>query len=125
MVARVRAVLRRFRPPSEDAVEVLRRGPLRLDPESFEARWDDQPLVLTVTEFGLLRTLMGREGKVYTRDDLMRGAYRDQNIVTDRTINTHVKRLRRKLAQVGAHPIETVHGVGYRLHLDPIPGTES
>jgi two-component system OmpR family response regulator len=122
LVARVRAVLRRTRPPvPESPGGVLRRGPLVLDPEGFTARWGDEPLTLTVTEYGLLRTLMGREGKVYTRDELMAGAYRDHNIVTDRTINTHVKRLRRKLAAAGAQPIETVHGVGYRLVIDDAP----
>ena len=122
LVARVRAVLRRTREPApESPGPVLRRGPLVLDPERFTAHWDKEPLTLTVTEHGLLRTLMGRQGKVYTREELMTGAYRDHNIVTDRTINTHIKRLRRKLAAVGAEPIETVHGVGYRLVIDDEP----
>lgn len=117
LVARVRAVLRRTRPEDEDdpAPTVLTRGSLRLDQERFEALWGEQPMVLTVTEFGILRTLMGKVGKVYTRDELMSGAYGDHNLVTDRTINSHVKRLRRKLAAAGGQPIETVHGVGYRL----------
>ncbi len=119
LVARVRAVLRRAVPPDPNgaaaAESVLRRGKLRLDLERFEASFENRPVVLTVTEFGLLRTLMGRKGKVYTREELMDGAYRDHNIVTARTINSHVKRLRRKLAAVGAQPIETVHGFGYRL----------
>lgn len=116
LVARVRAVLRRTATGhSGTDDQVLRRGDLRLDLERFEASFENRPVVLTVTEFGLLRTLMGRQGKVYTREELMDGAYRDHNIVTDRTINSHVKRLRRKLAAVGAQPIETVHGLGYRL----------
>ena len=71
--------------------------------------------MLTVTEFGILRTLMERPRKVFTRDELMQRAYRDPAVVSDRTINSHVKRLRRKLAAVGSEPIETVHGLGYRL----------
>lgn len=120
LVARVRAVLRRtvsrdHSTASSREDQVLRRGNLTLDLERFEVTYDHRPIVLTVTEFGILRTLMRRRGKVYTREELMTGAYRDHNIVTDRTINSHVKRLRRKLAGVGAQPIETVHGLGYRL----------
>ncbi|MEM1183295.1 MAG: response regulator transcription factor [Acidobacteriota bacterium] len=117
LVARARAVLRRLSPPAAQtaAPPVLVHGGLRLDPERFELRIDGVDVALTVTEFGLLRTLMGRPGKVFTRDELMQQAYRDHVVVSDRTINTHIKRLRRKLARVGAEPIETVHGVGYRL----------
>ena len=118
LVARVRAVLRRTHPedaPTAPSDTALTRGALRLDPERFEAHWGEQAIALTVTEFGILRTLMGKTGKVYTRDELMAGTYGDHIHVTDRTINSHVKRLRRKLAAAGGEPIETVHGVGYRL----------
>lgn len=134
LVARVRAVLRRVGDraepdPTEADGEVLVHGPLRLDVERFEADWEGKVVPLTVTEFGLLRTLMGRPGKVFTRDELMQRAYRDHVVVSDRTINSHIKRLRRKLAAVGCEPIETVHGMGYRLspQLDDRPaarGTE-
>ncbi|MCG8460306.1 MAG: response regulator transcription factor, partial [Holophagales bacterium] len=121
----VRAVLRRVTDiaaepePGDRKRAVLEHGPLRLDPESYEVSWAGRPLTLTVTEHGLLRTLLSRPGRVFTRDELMQHAYREHVVVSDRTINSHVKRLRRKLAAVGAEPIETVHGVGYRLSPDP------
>ena len=118
LVARVRAVLRRAAAvaPERDAPrKVSTHGRLKLDLDRFEASWGDEALVLTVTEFGLLRTLLGYPGKVFSRDELMDGAYSWQNIVTDRTIDSHIRRLRRKFAAVGAEPIETVHGVGYKL----------
>jgi two-component system, OmpR family, response regulator len=123
LVARVKAVLRRGQrpeaamgsreePPPE---KVLRHGALALDIDRFESLWDGKPVVLTLTEFGILRTLLGYPGKVFTRDELMSAAYTYDNIVTDRTIDSHVRRVRRKFAQVGVDPIETVHGLGYRL----------
>ena len=124
LVARVRAVLRRVAPDETSSSteksdgEVLVHGALRLDVERFEAEWQGSVVPLTVTEFGLLRTLMGRPGKVFTRDELMQRAYKDHVVVSDRTINSHIKRLRRKLAKVGCEPIETVHGMGYRLSPD-------
>lgn len=118
LVARVRAVLRRLRPP--EAVEAprertLRHHRLKIDLDRHLAFWDDREVALTVTEFGLLRTLMGYPGKVFSRDALMDGAYSYDNVVTDRTIDSHVRRLRRKFADVGGEPVETVHGVGYKL----------
>ncbi|MDA8017498.1 MAG: response regulator transcription factor [Thermoanaerobaculia bacterium] len=118
LVARVKAVLRRVVGSVADQQTVIECGPLRLDPDRFEATWRGREIPLTVTEFGLLRTLMQRPGRVFTRDELMDGAYNDLTIVSDRTINSHVKRLRRKLAAHGGEPIETVHGVGYRLRAD-------
>ncbi len=72
-------------------------------------------MVLTITEFGIIRALLSYPGKVFTRDELISEAYTYDNIVTDRTIDSHVRRVRRKFAQTGADPIETVHGLGYRL----------
>ena len=124
LVARVKAVLRRaesvqaFIGETEkkpNAEKVLRHGQLELDLDRFEAHWDGKPVVLTVTEFGVIRTLLRHPGKVFTRDELMSAAYTYENIVTDRTIDSHVRRVRRKFAQAGADPIETVHGLGYRL----------
>jgi len=119
LVARVKAVLRRGgaaetntspQPPA-----VVERGLLKLDLEGFRAFWSDREVTLTVTEFGILRTLLGHPGKVFSRDELMSAAYSYENIVTDRTIDSHVRRVRRKFAQAGGDPIETVHGVGYRV----------
>ena len=64
---------------------------------------------------GILRTLIARPGKVCTRDHLMNEAYELHKIVSDRTIDSHVRRVRSKLASIGADPIETVHGIGYKL----------
>ena len=72
-------------------------------------------MVLTLTEFGILRTLLSHPGKVCNRDQLMDGGYPDYRVVSDRTIDSHVRRLRAKFKAVGADPIETLHGVGYRL----------
>ena len=118
LVARVRAVLRRSEGAKEEPErdrKVLTHGKLKLDLDRFQVFWGDDEVLLTVTEFGILRTLLGYPGKVYTRDELMDGAYRDHNVVTDRTIDSHVRRVRRKFASVGGDPIETVHGMGYRV----------
>jgi two-component system OmpR family response regulator len=125
LVARVKAVLRRAEIVQEAAdsptitgpQKVLRHGQLELDLDRFEAHWDGKPVVLTVTEFGIIRALLSYPGKVFTRDELMDAAYTFDNVVTDRTIDSHVRRVRRKFAEAGADPIETVHGLGYRLGL--------
>ncbi len=116
LVARVKAMLRRVElsaaaPASSDAKKY---GKLVLDAERFEVAWDGTPVVLTVTEFGLLEALIRHPGKVYTRAELVERAYRFDNHVTERTIDTHVKRIRKKFDS-GSQPIETVFGLGYRL----------
>lgn len=113
LVARVRARLRR--PPPDAAPAPLTHGRLRLDAEQYKAWWDEREIVLTLTEFGILRTLLARPGRVCTRDQLMNEAYALHKIVSDRTIDSHVRRVRAKLNAVGADPIETVHGIGYKL----------
>ncbi|WP_338147849.1 response regulator [Neoroseomonas terrae] len=122
LVARVRALLRRREgrvAGSPDAAPVpLRRGALSLDADRFEARWSGHPIPLTVTEFRLLQALAARPGRVFTRDALMAAAHADARIVADRTIDSHVRHLRAKLAAVGASPIGTVHGLGYRYRDD-------
>jgi two-component system OmpR family response regulator len=121
LVARVKAVLRRSLPgPAAAAApraggKVLSHGRLRLDLDRFLAFWDEREVALTVTELGILRTLLGYPGKVYSRDQVMDGAYQDYAEIVDRTIDSHVRRIRRKFAALGADPIETVHGLGYRI----------
>ena len=116
LVARIKAVLRRGAPttPAETAT-VLSHGVLSLDLDAVRATWNGQEVTLTATEFGILRTLMARPGKVYSRDNLMDGAYSIDKIVSDRTIDSHVRRLRAKFEAIGAQPVETLHGLGYKL----------
>ena len=123
LVARVRAVLRRMAAtePGRDTAlhpsesKSLSRAKLHLDLDRFQAFWNGQEVMLTVTEFGLLRTMMNHPGKVYTRDELMEGAYAYENIVAGRTIDSHIRRIRRKFSSAGGDPVETVHGLGYKI----------
>jgi two-component system OmpR family response regulator len=116
LVARAKAVLRRLE-PQVAAKDVLRRGLLALDEERFEASWNGNAVVLTITEFHLLAALLRAPGKVFTRDELISRAY-DGVAVSERTVDSHLRRVRAKLAAVGGQPIETVHGLGYRLAVD-------
>ena len=120
LVSRVRAVLRRSGDSSRsgtntDSARIYQHGKLILNEDQFVAHWHSQEIVLTVTEFGLLRTLLAHPGKVFTRDELMTSAYDFNNVVSDRTIDSHIRRVRAKLGAVADDPIETVHGVGYKL----------
>lgn len=116
LVARVKANLRRLaldRPATDPPAEI-RHGRVCLDPEAFEARVDGDVVDLTPTEFAVLRTLLARPRKVFTRDELMRLAYDVHTVVSDRTMDSHVRHIREKFAPLGVAPIDTVHGVGYR-----------
>jgi two-component system OmpR family response regulator len=114
LVARVKAILRRSSAPPPVA-SALRHGRLSLDLERYKAHWGEREIVLTLTEFGILRTLIERPGKVCSREHLMNAAYEQHRIVSDRTIDSHMRRVRSKFAAIGAEPIETVHGFGYKL----------
>jgi two-component system response regulator ChvI len=122
LLERVKAVLRRSdshkaTPGSPEAKkEALVRGKLALDPQRHECTWDGKPVRLTVTEFLILQSLAQRPGFVKSRDSLMDAAYDDQVYVDDRTIDSHIKRLRKKFKQVDDDfdAIETLYGVGYR-----------
>jgi two-component system response regulator ChvI len=121
LTARVRALLRRARlrqePAGSDEEQLVDAGALRLDLRRFEAHWNDRALPLTLTEFNLLESLARRPGVVKSRAQLLAEAYPNDVHVEERTIDTHIKRLRRKLADADASsdPIETVHGLGYRF----------
>jgi two-component system OmpR family response regulator len=123
LVARVRAILRRSAALAAAAAAgsgrmaagALRCGTLRLDLDGWRAFWGEREVSLTATEFGILRTMMQRPGKVFSRGELMDGAYAEASVVSDRTIDSHVRRVRQKFAAAGGDPIETVHGVGYQL----------
>ena len=117
------AVLRRAQPRDaaaaavEDKAKVLERGKLKMDPERHTCVWDNRPVTLTVTEFLILQSLAARPGVVKSRDALMDAAYDDQVYVDDRTIDSHIKRLRKKFKAVDQSfdVIETLYGVGYRF----------
>ena len=122
LVERVRAVLRRVSPrsaatASEEKERVLERGQLKLDRERHTCTWKDRPVTLTVTEFLILHALAQRPGVVKSRNSLMDAAYDDQVYVDDRTIDSHIKRLRKKFKGVDQSfdVIETLYGVGYRF----------
>jgi two-component system response regulator ChvI len=122
LVERVKAVLRRVtpkdgQPVKESDAKVLERGLLRMDPERHTCTWKGEPVTLTVTEFLILQALASRPGVVKSRNALMDAAYDDQVYVDDRTIDSHIKRLRKKFksADDDFEMIETLYGVGYRF----------
>lgn len=122
LVERIRALLRRqeFRQgaetPQNEESRLMERGHLRMDPLRHSVTWKGQDVSLTVTEFLLLQALAQRPGFVKSRDQLMDVAYDDQVYVDDRTIDSHVKRLRKKMRAVDSDfaAIETLYGIGYR-----------
>jgi two-component system response regulator ChvI len=127
LIERVKAVLRRSgvageepivgAPPApETGTRAIKRGKLTLDPARHDCLWDGKPVKLTVTEFLLLQALAQRPGFVKSRDNLMDAAYDDQVYVDDRTIDSHIKRMRKKFRDVDPEfdAIETLYGVGYR-----------
>jgi two-component system response regulator ChvI len=120
LAERVKAILRRSRAanaaPEEGDRKSLVRGRLTLDPNRHACTWDGQVVRLTVTEFLILQALAQRPGYVKSRDQLMDAAYDDQIYVDDRTIDSHIKRLRKKFRDLddSFDSIETLYGVGYR-----------
>jgi len=122
LVERVKAVLRRAAPRDAGPAKgnegrVLERGSLMMDPERHTCTWKGVPVTLTVTEFLILHALAQRPGVVKSRNALMDAAYDDQVYVDDRTIDSHIKRLRKKfkVADDSFEMIETLYGVGYRF----------
>ena len=126
LIARIKAILRRTdaraggpRGIAEDESprETIERGRLAMDPARHRVQWNGQDVTLTVTEFLILEALAQRPGFVKSRDQLMDTAYQDDVYVDDRTIDSHIKRLRRKFREVDPtfKAIETLYGVGYRF----------
>lgn len=124
LVARIRAILRRTElarstaeagPALDAAEQVVRRGRLEMDPPRHLVTWDGRPVALTVTEFLILEALASRPGVVKSRNQLMDAAYNDDVFIDDRTIDSHIKRLRRKFREVDPEfsGIETLYGAGY------------
>ena len=124
LVERIRALLRRQEVIDGDAVgegetgQILTRGELTMDPLRHSVKWKGMDVSLTVTEFLLLQALAQRPGFVKSRDQLMDVAYDDQVYVDDRTIDSHIKRLRKKMRMVDSEfsAIETLYGIGYRYN---------
>lgn len=118
LIERIRAVLRRAEAglETDNSDKVLARGKLVMDTSRHSCTWDSKPVTLTVTEFLILQALAVRPGHVKTRDQLMDAAYDDQVYVDDRTIDSHIKRLRKKFREVDSSfsGIETLYGIGYR-----------
>jgi two-component system response regulator ChvI len=120
LLERVKAVLRRRQagalPTKEEEKQIIRRGNLTLDPMRHACSWKGDSVTLTVTEFLILEALAQRPGFVKSRDSLMDAAYDDQVYVDDRTIDSHIKRIRKKFRVVDTEfdSIETLYGVGYK-----------
>ena len=117
LVARVNAILRRSRsaPPASES-RPLKHGGLILDPGARTASFQEKPIALTALEFSILRTLAARPGFVFTRELILDAAYAGNIHVADRTIDSHVRNIRAKMAAAGADSVvETVHGVGFKL----------
>jgi two-component system, OmpR family, response regulator ChvI len=124
LMARVKVLFRRLalargagRVSEEDLLAV---GPLRLDLARYQATWSGRPVALTVREFRLLLALARHPGHVKTRDQLIEEGYPHETYLAERTIDSHIKRLRRKFAEVAPEldPIETVYGLGYRYRTE-------
>jgi two-component system, OmpR family, response regulator ChvI len=122
LVERIKVLLRRARPrdgaPAMEAgSNVLERGELRMDPERHTCTWKNEPVTFTVTEFLILQSLASRPGVVKSRNTLMDAAYDEDVYVDDRTIDSHIKRLRRKFRARDREfdMVETLYGIGYRF----------
>ena len=122
LIERIRALLRRQQAittgeaAASEETRIMDRGALRMDPLRHSVSWKGKDVALTVTEFLLLQALAQRPGLVKSRDQLMDVAYDDQVYVDDRTIDSHIKRMRKKFREVDPEfdAIETLYGVGYR-----------
>ena len=112
VVARVKAVLRR----AKRAAAPVDDAPVALDEGALRARIDGRDLDLTAVEFQLLKTLVAQPGRIFSRDQLIDAMYRDARVVSDRTVDSHVKKLRKKIADVlpGHEIVHSVYGVGYK-----------
>ena len=122
LIERVKVILKRTSSSSKEnqvnSDSLIERGNLLLNMDRHECHWKEERIKLTVTEFLLLESLVNRPGYVKNRDQLMSAAYSDDLYVDDRTIDSHIKRIRRKFKAIDKdfNSIETLYGVGYRFN---------
>jgi two-component system response regulator ChvI len=125
LTARIKVLFRRLAllrgAAREEPDQILRSGELTLDLNRYQARWKDETVPLTVTEFLILHALARHPGHVKTRQQLIEEGYPHDTYVSDRTVDSHIKRVRKKLGRVaeGFSSIETVYGLGYRWREEP------
>jgi DNA-binding response OmpR family regulator len=118
LVARIKTVLRRSEPDkNEEPDEVIIRGPIEINLNTYKVKVHDEPLNLTPTEYKILVTLTQKPGRVFSRMQLLNSAMGEAFVNYERSIDTHVSNLRKKLERDPAHPefIHTVYGIGYRF----------
>lgn len=116
VVARVKAVLRRVNVPKTPPINLL---PFEIDADRMVMAIDQQAIALTAVEFQMLSLLCSDPGRIFSRDQIMATCYNDHRIVSDRTIDSHIKKLRKKIAVIGNENwIQSVYGVGYKLDVD-------
>ena len=117
VVARVKSILRRVQQPVASSGQTLKYRGIKLSADRFQCQVDGRDLELTPVEFRMLQTMMTQPGRVYSRDSLMRSSYPDDRIVSDRTIDSHIKNLRKKLSDVvdTGDIIHSIYGVGYKI----------
>ena len=121
MIERIKVQLRKKDTTLDDNKNIINHGKLRLDPTQLECEWDGKPLPdkLTTTEFLIVQELAKRPGNIKERSQLMDVAYREDTDIEDRTIDSHVKRIRKKFKKVDTNfsAIETRYGSGYRWNV--------
>lgn len=114
LMLRVKSVVRRTKVDHTEAREVMVLGEIKLDHGRHEVSIDDEPVVLTATEFKLLALLIERKGRVQSRDRLLNDVWGYESVIDTRTVDTHIRRLREKMGKAAGY-IETIRGVGYRI----------
>ncbi len=117
LTSRVRSILRRVQ-PAVPVAETRASGEVRVDMEQRRAWVGGAEVIFTATEFDLLAALLARPGKVYARDELVDAVYGEGHHLSDRTIDSHLRRIRQKLVAAGCDRLETAHGVGYRFAIE-------
>jgi two-component system OmpR family response regulator len=112
-------VLRRLQEPPPTVAANKSYGAIHMDLGRHRCHFAEREVVLTVTEFALLATLLDAPGHVFGRDELVARAYGDGHVISERTVDSHIRRVRQKLDAIAPCPIETVYGLGYRLREEP------